>query len=298
MGCDIYMRDSLSSRRSKYDDIILGILRGKTHSRKELLELNKDEKSPLKQIPYPTLDRRLKQLEKFGLIKHMPDKYKIAETVEEADPDEIRQCLEVIRNKNESEEVVQDRVKQLRILSQKKRVASLSAVLSTLEESLENPKIVDNPKTFEELTFALGNMLSFEQTHNLTDSGRYIERMTNNILRKIVEIVDGKTEFPANYAVHFLALSGRKEAVGVLFRKMEKTTLDCRTTTSIVLPLMLRGTSGSELRVVVWLSIVPGQPLTSTAMKLWISMIYSYLLNTGVQMSRSVTLAQRLGVTA
>ena len=104
--------------------------------------MNKQEGSPLSQIPYKSLARRLSRLERNGIIKHIPDLYIIAEEAKEANRGVIKNCLEVIRNPNENERVLRERIKQLRGISLEKRVAHLPNVLSTLEECLENLKII------------------------------------------------------------------------------------------------------------------------------------------------------------
>ena len=113
------MRENIEIKKGKYDQIILDILRGKgplSSSKMRELSLSKG-------IPYPTYNRRIKKLEKYGFIEII-DLIEIAEKIEEANPEVIQDCLEVIqdRKEKESEDVIQDRVKQVRMISAEKRV--------------------------------------------------------------------------------------------------------------------------------------------------------------------------------
>ena len=213
------MRDSPRYKKGRYDQIILDVLRGAPLSRNELLDLRKDPNSKLSQIPYSTLDQRLKQLERSGFIKHITDYYKILED-KDADSDEVQECIEVIRNEEEQEHVIQDRIKHLRILSKKNRIATLSNVMCTIEECLENPKILDCVESFEELTFMLKNILDFERKHRLQGSEKIIEELTSRVPKKVIDHLDKKPDFPGARASRFLAASGKREAVEIFFKKI------------------------------------------------------------------------------
>jgi hypothetical protein len=129
------VRENTIYRKGRYDDIILDLLGGNPCSRKELLELNKQKDSPLSKIPYSTLDKRLRQLEKYGYIKHISDIYRIAERVEEANPSEVDYHLEVLLNKDEHEESLYISIKRLRVLSKTKRIASLPRARLTWQKT-------------------------------------------------------------------------------------------------------------------------------------------------------------------
>ena len=87
---------------------------------------------------------------KFGIIEHIPDVYRIAEKVEEANRGEVEYCLNVTVDIEEDEEVIHGEMKHLRIVSMRRRIASVPRVMLVLEECLENPKIRNNPKLFKE----------------------------------------------------------------------------------------------------------------------------------------------------
>ena len=99
------MRKSLKLNRGKYDQIILDILRREPCSRKELVEKCRD-----KGIPVSTIHRRIKQLDKYGLIKII-DLIKITHMFEEANFNEVKDCVETILNK-ENRDVLFERIKQ------------------------------------------------------------------------------------------------------------------------------------------------------------------------------------------
>jgi len=200
-----------------FDSTFEEILREKPRSRKELLDLNKQAKSPLSKIPYKTLYRRLKQLQTYGVIKHVPDIYKLVEHVEEANHDEVEDCLKVIRNRDENEEVIYGRIKRLRVLSGKKRLANIPSVLSTFHDALENPKITGTERNFEELTLTLKNILNHERKYKLLESEQIIKEISGNILKKIIRIIKQKTEFQGDSTIGFLAESEKIEAVETLF---------------------------------------------------------------------------------
>lgn len=160
----------------------------------------------------------LKKLVKGGEVKKIDIRH--YELIEEVEIDaEVQECIKVIRGKEEQKRVIQDRIKQLRILSQNNRIATLSNVISTIEECLENPKILDYDISFEELTFMLKNILDFERKHRLSGSEKIIGILTGNILKKVIDRLHKKPDFPGTYTSRFLAASGERESVEVFFEK-------------------------------------------------------------------------------
>ncbi len=211
------MRDSLRYKKGRYDQIILEVLREAPLSRDEILDLYKDPKSPLSKIPYSTLDQRLKQLEKYGLIEHIPDVYKIAEKLEEANREEVNYCLIRIQDENENEDVIYENLRKLRIISSRRRIATILKVLQSLEESLVNPKITGNCKNFEEYMGILKNVLQLEYQHHFPETENIIQEITGEMLLKIIEILKGKPDYPNREALNFLAISKKKIAIETLF---------------------------------------------------------------------------------
>ena len=77
------MSKNLKIKRGRYDEIILGILRGGPRTSKELKEMCLE-----KGIPYSTYSRRINQLIKYEIIERS-DIVKLSERIEEADPEKI-----------------------------------------------------------------------------------------------------------------------------------------------------------------------------------------------------------------
>lgn len=216
------MGEKPKRRRSSNDNIIIEFLRGKSWSRKKLLQLNKQKESVLSKIPYKTLDRRLKQLEKYGILEHIPDVYKLAEHVEEVNTDEIQEIIEVIDNNNTNKEVLYSRLRELRLLSSAKRIGRVPMVISTLEASLADSRVVDNPKIFEELILTLKNILIFERENKLQESEKIIEEIISPILKKMLDVLRRNAELPSKYVIGFLGETGKNGSVKVLFELMHR----------------------------------------------------------------------------
>jgi len=217
------MRKSPTLKKGRSDPIILNILRRKPCSRKELLLLRKDEKSLLSKIPYSTFDQRLKQLEKYGIIEHIPDVYKIVEKIEEADREEVEECTKAISKalRDGNKDILSSRVNQLRHLSERNRIAHLPNVLQRIEECLGSPMLVDNSETFRKLVDTLSNILSFEQYHKLQEWEKIVERIQNRISPKAISIVRANPAFPDHTTIWFLGKCGTKEAVETIFEKIK-----------------------------------------------------------------------------
>lgn len=159
----------------------------------------------------------LKKLVDGGVVKKIPRTYELIKEETDEVRLEVQECTRVLQNKEEHAEVLRSRIRRLRLLSQNYRIAS-PKVIETLEECLENPRIIDNPESFEELAKLLTNILSYER-------GRIpalILKTTNGILNKIIEVLKRKLEFPSNYTIGFLCKSGKKEAVDLLFDKIRE----------------------------------------------------------------------------
>ena len=211
------MRDAPRYKKGGYDQIILEVLRRAPLSRDEILVLNKDPKSPLSKIPYSTLDQRLKQLEKYGLIEHIPDVYKIAKKLEEANREEVDYCLNSIQDENENEDVIHENLRKLRIISSRRRIATIPKALQSLEESLANPKITRNCENFKEYILILKNVLQFEQQYHVPETENIIQQITGQMLEKILVILKGKPDYPNLEVLDFLAISGKQIAIEMMF---------------------------------------------------------------------------------
>jgi len=216
----------LRYRKGSYDEVLQSFLRGKSLSRKELFELREKEGSPISHIPKKRLYSRLRQLEKYGIIKHVPDQYKIVEEVYEANYDVVKDCIEVINKIDEKERVVLDRLKQLKMISWKKRIAHLPNVLKTLNEFLLNPKFFNNPSIFQELNQLLVNILRLERKYQLPTSKRIIDEITGVILTKVIELVKQTPYFPHSSTYLFLVEARNMRAIDTLFDKIQSTKPD------------------------------------------------------------------------
>ena len=213
------MRESPKLKKGRYDQIILKILREKPRSREELLELNKKENSPLSKIPYSTLDQRLKQLEKYGIIEHIPDVYKIVRT-EEANRSKVQDCMKAIE-KEENKNVLLDRIDKLHHMSASgKRLAHLVEFRSGIQDLLENPMLIEHPEILTKLLFTLARILEFEDEHKSPDSDKVVKLLLDNTLPKIIPMIEKDPEFPDNNRLFFLGKTGRKEAVDILLKKI------------------------------------------------------------------------------
>ena len=217
------MRESPTLKKGRYDTIILDVLRRNPCSRKELLRLNKDEKSSLSKIPYSTLDQRLKQLEKYGFVEHIPDVYRIVEKIREADGEDVEECTkaisEALRVGNKA--ILFSRVNQLRVLSERNRIAHLSIVLQCLEECLESPILAYDSETFSELVDIVSYILFFERNYKLQGSDKIVERIQYEISPKVISLVRANPEFPDHHTIRFLGRCGTEEAVDTIFEKIK-----------------------------------------------------------------------------
>ena len=84
---------------------------------------------------------------KFGIIEHIPDVYRIAEKVEEANRGEVEYCLNVIMDIEEDEEVIHGEMKHLRIVSMRRRIGVYLESCSYLKSVLRIPRSGIIPKS-------------------------------------------------------------------------------------------------------------------------------------------------------
>jgi Fe2+ or Zn2+ uptake regulation protein len=124
-------------RGTDKDEIIKTVLRESPKTSKELLH------ECLKRgIQKPTYYYHLKKLKKQGVVKEA--KYELIEVGEEADREEVEYCLNKVINCKENKNVVYGEMKHLRLISRRRRIASIPRVMDRLEEFLQNPKIFVN----------------------------------------------------------------------------------------------------------------------------------------------------------
>jgi len=208
--------------RGEISEIIKELLRTGSKKPKELREQTKKKVLELGgSFSDPNYYYHLKKLQKIEEVKKIDiQQYELIEE-KEVDP-EVRVCASTIRISDDREKVYRS-IQRLRILTEKKkRIAHQPDVLHAFEECLGNSKIVANPEIFQELTLALGSILRLEREIKNQESDKIIERITDEILGKVINIVKRKSEFPEEYTIEFLAECNKEESVTILFWLTQK----------------------------------------------------------------------------
>lgn len=106
------------------------------------------------------------------------------------------------------------------MISHESRFAYFERVLPILRKSLDNPTIVNNKQTLYEFTWMLNNILRLEREHQFIESDNIKETITNNLFYPIITAIDRDPSFLEIETINFLGVSGKKEAVTVLFTKI------------------------------------------------------------------------------
>lgn len=215
------MRQSLELKRSDVDLIIKEILAG---GDKTANELRDEIVSKRKMCSRSTFYKHLKKLVRRGEI--LEHNYRLVKIGKDADPEEVEDCVKTILNTEEYEEVIKDRIRQLRMISRNKRTAHLPKVLDAFEKCLENLNVIDDLKAVEELSFTLNNILRFERKYNLSSYKKIIKRIMDGVFKKILSIVEKRPDFLQIQTILFLGNSWSREAVDIFFRKIEAKELD------------------------------------------------------------------------
>lgn len=116
--------------------------------------------------------------------------------------------------------VLHSRLIQLRELSAYKRIGHHPNVLKCLEDSLGNSMITQNPETFRLVIETLENILGYEQQIKEEDS-EAILKIRKEITTKLILLLKTKPDY-LRYSLSLLGYSERKEAVELIFKKIEK----------------------------------------------------------------------------
>lgn len=160
--------------------------------------------------------RHLNKLIKQRKVKQTKREYEwIGER--EAEFDEVRDCMQAIKTETNTM-VLLRRINQLQQLSSK-RVAHHPGVISGLKECLGNPEVVNDSEASGELVFTIARILEFEQGHPAPNSDRIIADLINETWNRIVDRGPGLLD---HATIFFLGLTGRKEAVEAIFRKIKE----------------------------------------------------------------------------
>lgn len=213
------MRETLTIGKGRYDETIMKILREKRRSRKQLLDACKE-----KGMPYPTVHRRIDQLCKYGMIRRI-DVYEVIERIQEADPHEVRECIESLKTER-NENVLEIRIDKLTQISAAKRLAHLSGLAYGLGECLDNPAIIRNPTTLSKFVSILPRILRYERNNRQPSFEKAVESLLSHTFVKILKLVEGKNEIPDPSILEFLQESGKEEAVHDVFKIIKSNPFD------------------------------------------------------------------------
>jgi hypothetical protein len=208
------MRENITYRKGPYDEILIKVLREHPYKYEDFRKKCVKEFN----VPYQTFRRRFLKLIELGLIEYI-DEVKITRRFEEANRNEVQDCLNTILEK-ENIEIIKNRMIQLRILSQGKRIAHLPGVIFAFEKCTKNPHIIKNNEIFEEMMRTLQNILSFEQENISPDSNKIIDEILSDTFQQTIRIINQTPHFPGHYSLGFLGKSGKREAVDLIFQKI------------------------------------------------------------------------------
>ena len=201
--------------RGDPDRIIKEVLRQGPKTPKELSSACLDN-----EISKSSYYRCLRKLIKKEEIKEA--KYELIEKVMEADREEVDRCITAISKAliNGNKNVLSSRIDELRLLSERNRIAHFPRVLMQIKECLESSLLVYDFETFKKLVVTLSNILGFEQYHKPKGWDRITERIQNEISPEVISVIMEHPEFPDSSAISFLGEVGTKEAVIAIFDKI------------------------------------------------------------------------------
>ena len=144
------------------------------------------EKSFKAGIPPSTFYTRVKQLQKYGILEHI-DIVKLTDRHREANS---RDIADIIRAISERSNVVikKDRLNQLRLVSARYRICHIPGVVNALETFINDPWIISDFKTTENLMEILCTVLHLEREYPCPDSDLYVQELTGVIFLEIISL--------------------------------------------------------------------------------------------------------------
>ena len=192
-------------RGTDKDEIIKGALKEAPKTPKELL------RECLKRgLERPTYYNHLKKLVKIGEVRQA--KYELIEKEKEADPEIVRDCIQIVRS-DKPDEIRVARARHIERLCHWKRTAFTPDLLCFLNTSFNDK----NEKVRKHLVLAFANMLSYEQKRKLRDV-RIIDRIVDENIDNVKKLALEDMNHEVRVAVlRFLGYTGDIRALDPIF---------------------------------------------------------------------------------
>lgn len=152
------------------------------------------------------------------LTQYYSSELKRDPVVEEANYQALSRIIEKINNTNNAK-LLFSKFTQLRTLTSKK-ITHHPEVLNCLETCLDNPLVIENIETFRLLIEILRYIIHFEEKQKQSNS-EAIQKIKNEISMKLISILENRPpDHYLLYSLPLLSLSGREEAVHLIFKKI------------------------------------------------------------------------------
>ncbi len=209
------------SEQKDMSDLIKAALDEGTKDSAELEKKTEEMWLKFKKSPFPssTYYRHLNNLQKIHEIK----KTKIIryELVIDNIDSKIEDCIRAI-NSSKNEEILSSRLSQLEGLLINKKISMYPDVLTCLSSSIDNKLITENLETFKVLVDILSHKL-YSTSEPLNSNEDY--KIRDNISLKLINLLKDKSLEYLRYSLTLLGYTTKKEAVDLIFQKINSDPL-------------------------------------------------------------------------